>query len=59
MDALCIIQDDLDEKDWYEQSGKVRQIYSNCHLTIAADDSPKCTDGFWDTREEDGEKSAF
>jgi Heterokaryon incompatibility protein (HET) len=51
VDALCIIQDDLDEKDWYEQSRNMRQIYSNCHLTIAADDSPGCTDGFWKIRE--------
>jgi hypothetical protein len=56
VDALCIIQDDLDEKDWYEQSGKMQQIYSNCHLAIAADDSPKSTQGFWDIHEEEWTK---
>jgi hypothetical protein len=46
VDALCIIQDDLNEKDWYEQSGKVRQIYSHCHPTIAADDSQNVQTAF-------------
>ncbi|CZR69617.1 uncharacterized protein PAC_19517 [Phialocephala subalpina] len=46
VDALCIIQNDVGEQDWYEQSGKMRQIYSNSHVTIAADHSSSCIDGF-------------
>lgn len=34
IDALCIIQDDL--QDWETQSANMAQIYSNSHLTIAA-----------------------
>ncbi|KAM5360299.1 hypothetical protein ACJZ2D_013858 [Fusarium nematophilum] len=46
VDALCIIQD-TGSVDWYEQSGQMRQIYSNAQVTIAADDAPECTVGFW------------
>ncbi|KAH7196326.1 uncharacterized protein B0J16DRAFT_376803 [Fusarium flagelliforme] len=52
VDALCIIQDP-GNADWLEQSGQMNLIYSNSALTIAADDSPTCTAGFWppeDTR---------
>ncbi|KAH9208753.1 heterokaryon incompatibility protein-domain-containing protein, partial [Leptodontidium sp. 2 PMI_412] len=40
VDALCIIQGDEGVKDWYEQSGQMRKIYSNSYLTIAAEDCP-------------------
>lgn len=46
IDALCILQDDIDDHDWYEESGKMCDIYSNAQLTIAADVSEKCGDGF-------------
>ncbi|CAJ0551415.1 Ff.00g113450.m01.CDS01 [Fusarium sp. VM40] len=46
VDALCIIQDP-GNADWVEQSGRMNLIYSNAALTIAADDSPTCTAGFW------------
>jgi Heterokaryon incompatibility protein (HET) len=37
IDALCIIQGDGD--DWARESGKMCDIYSNAHLTIAGDNS--------------------
>ncbi|KAH6703088.1 heterokaryon incompatibility protein-domain-containing protein [Leptodontidium sp. MPI-SDFR-AT-0119] len=47
VDALCIIQGDEGVKDWYEQSGQMRKIYSNSYLTIAAEDCPGSIWGFW------------
>lgn len=46
VDALCIIQDP-GNADWLEESGRMNLIYSNAALTIAADESPTCTAGFW------------
>ena len=46
MDALCIVQDDLNEQDWYEQSLQMGSIYSNAHLVISVDGASCCTDGF-------------
>ena len=46
IDALCIIQKDKDEQDWYTESGKMRHIYSNAKFVIAADDSTNCQEGF-------------
>lgn len=37
--------DDL-ERDWYEQSGEMCDIYSNAYLVIAADASPSSNFGF-------------
>ncbi|RYP45740.1 hypothetical protein DL768_007948 [Monosporascus sp. mg162] len=46
VDALCIIQDDVDQIDWYLESAMMCDIYSNAHLVIAAEESPSCTSGF-------------
>jgi hypothetical protein len=46
IDALCIIQNDIGEQDWYTESGKMRHIYSNALVSIAADVSENCTYGF-------------
>jgi hypothetical protein len=46
IDALCIIQNDIDERDWYKESGMMRYIYSNALFAIAADVSRHCNEGF-------------
>jgi hypothetical protein len=43
IDALCLIQDDLDDK--HVELGKMSQYYRNSFLTIAAS-TPNCTTGF-------------
>lgn len=48
VDALCIIQNDERLVDWYEESGRMCDIYSNAHFVIAADSAPSCTTGFLD-----------
>jgi hypothetical protein len=47
IDALCIIQNDIEEQDWYVESGNMRHIYSNSLFTIAADLSTNRTDGLF------------
>lgn len=44
IDALCIFQDS--EKDWNLESSKMADIYARSLVTIAADLSLDCTDGF-------------
>ncbi|KAI5865699.1 heterokaryon incompatibility protein-domain-containing protein [Durotheca rogersii] len=46
IDSLCIIQDDIDGKDWVEQSAAMADIYANCHLNIATTRSPNGAEGF-------------
>ncbi|KAF2688957.1 HET-domain-containing protein [Lentithecium fluviatile CBS 122367] len=46
VDALCIVQNDDGERDWYEQSSEMCEIYSNAHLVISADASPTSNFGF-------------
>ena len=46
IDALCIVQNDIDERDWYAESGKMSKIYANALFSIAADVSEDCTHGF-------------
>lgn len=46
VDALCIIQNDDEERDWYEQSSEMCEIYSNAQLVISADSSPSNNVGF-------------
>ncbi|KAH7071848.1 heterokaryon incompatibility protein-domain-containing protein, partial [Paraphoma chrysanthemicola] len=46
IDALCIVQGDLHEKDWYEQSLRMGSIYYNAHLAIAASAAEECNEGF-------------
>lgn len=46
IDALCIIQNDIDEQDWYTESGMMRHIYSNALFVIAADISRNSKEGF-------------
>lgn len=46
VDSLCIIQKDHNNLDWTEETAKMKEIYSNSHLTIAAEDSPGSDVGF-------------
>lgn len=46
IDALCIIQNDINEQDWYVESGDMRHIYSNALFAIAADVSRGSNEGF-------------
>jgi hypothetical protein len=43
IDALCILQDS--PSDWHKESAKMGAIYSNSHVTIAADWSPDTNGG--------------
>jgi hypothetical protein len=45
IDALCILQDS--PSDWDKESAKMGAIYSNSHLTIAADWSPNTSGGLY------------
>lgn len=45
VDALCIIQDSPDSKDWIEQSARMDEIYGNAALTIAAASGSSVWDG--------------
>ena len=49
IDALCIIQDDDNDKD--NEIPQMRQIFSNAHCTIIAATAPHCHAGFLHTRE--------
>ncbi|GKU06205.1 heterokaryon incompatibility protein [Fusarium langsethiae] len=44
IDSLCIIQDDL--ADWGKESARMRDVYGNSHLTIAACRASNSQDGF-------------
>jgi hypothetical protein len=44
IDSLCIIQDS--EDDWAVQGSKMDEVYSRCHLAIAADGARDSKDGF-------------
>jgi hypothetical protein len=46
IDALCIIQNDIDEMDFYTELGMMRHIYSNALFAIAADVSTHCNEGY-------------
>ena len=50
VDALCIVQDSLDGEDWQRESAKMGSIYGNAYVTIAAEISENCTDGFLNER---------
>ncbi|CAG9977254.1 unnamed protein product [Clonostachys byssicola] len=43
IDALCIVQDDIDE--WQREAAKMQHIYSGSFLTIAACESKDSTEG--------------
>ncbi|OHF04098.1 heterokaryon incompatibility protein [Colletotrichum orchidophilum] len=49
IDGLCIIQGDIDSKDWAEQSSRMAEIYGDAVLVIAAADSDCVDDGFLST----------
>ncbi|KAH7084132.1 heterokaryon incompatibility protein-domain-containing protein [Paraphoma chrysanthemicola] len=55
VDALCIVQGDLHEKGWYEQSLQMGSVYYDAHLVIAASAAAACNEGFF--REETRWKS--
>ena len=46
IDALCIIQDDYDQRDWKEQSAQMADIYGNSWVTIAVGNSSGVSEGF-------------
>ncbi len=49
IDALCIVQDDDDDKD--KEIPQMRQIFSNAHCTIIAATAAHCHAGFLHVRE--------
>ena len=52
VDALCIIQDSLD--DWNRESPKMGDVYSNSYCNIAATHTRSCDDGLFLDREPGG-----
>lgn len=46
IDALCIIQDDVDQADWRRESVKMKEVYGHAYLTIAPISSHSSFDGF-------------
>jgi heterokaryon incompatibility protein (HET) len=48
IDALCIIQDDL--QDWEQESVKMGAIYSMAYVTIAADSGTDCHSGCFNSK---------
>lgn len=51
VDALCIIQDDDENRDWSEQCSQMADIYSQATLVIAVHDAAGCADGFLEREE--------
>ncbi|KAF3799378.1 hypothetical protein GCG54_00001420 [Colletotrichum gloeosporioides] len=43
IDSLCILQGD--ERDWAHEAGRMKDVYGNAFLTIAAASSPDCSSG--------------
>ncbi|KAK4462916.1 heterokaryon incompatibility protein-domain-containing protein, partial [Cladorrhinum samala] len=54
VDALCIIQDDVD--DWQRESPLMGPVYSNAHFTIMLLNSSTCQQGFL-TRRSSGDEA--
>jgi hypothetical protein len=50
IDALCIIQNKDDPKDWVEQSAEMHKIYGNAYLCIAAANACSAGEGFLSKR---------
>ena len=48
IDSLCIVQDDRD--DWSREAAKMSTIYSQAHITIAADCSPSSKAGLFNAQ---------
>ena len=48
IDALCIIQDDLD--DWTREAERMGSVYANAFITICAISTSSCLDSFLDRR---------
>lgn len=44
VDSLCIVQND--RGSWFQDSAQMREIYSNSHLTISAEEPESCKLGF-------------
>ncbi|KAI0096945.1 HET-domain-containing protein [Nemania sp. FL0031] len=51
IDALCIIQDDVD--DWENESAKMADVYQNAFLTISTDAAQDPTQGIFTARRSD------
>lgn len=45
IDSVCIVQSD--EADWFEESARMFEYYSNAHVTLAAASSPDCDGGLF------------
>lgn len=43
IDSLCILQGD--ERDWAHEAGRMKDVYGNAFLTVAAASSPDCSSG--------------
>ncbi len=50
IDALCIMQNPSNPKDWEEQSTVMHEIYGHAFLCIAAANARRATDGFLSQR---------
>ncbi|SCO58685.1 uncharacterized protein FFMR_15841 [Fusarium fujikuroi] len=52
IDALCIIQDDIDQADWKTESIKMKDVYGQAYLTIAPISSHSSFDGFLSSKKQ-------
>ncbi|KAH8687965.1 heterokaryon incompatibility protein-domain-containing protein, partial [Tricladium varicosporioides] len=45
IDALCIIQDSVDDQDWSREASIMGDVYANSYITLAATTSPNSAGG--------------
>lgn len=45
VDALCIIQDSVDDQDWSHEASIMGDVYANSYITLAATTSPNSAGG--------------
>ncbi|KAH7095802.1 heterokaryon incompatibility protein-domain-containing protein [Paraphoma chrysanthemicola] len=50
IDALCIIQDSVNDADWLFEAAIMGDVYANSYITIAASSSPNSTAGLFHRR---------
>ena len=52
VDALCIVQDSVNGEDWYRESSRMSDVYSNAYVTILAESGRNSDAGMLNKRPE-------
>lgn len=47
IDSICIVQNDVDNRDWKREAPKMAMVYSNAFLTVSADASTRADDALF------------